>query len=94
MTSTDIANFLIFDPRFPRSLYFASGLIEENLSYLAKDYGERMTCHDLIEGHLTALRTHTIGSIFEEGLHEFIGAFIRTNNAIGLQIEQDYRFNG
>jgi len=94
MTASGIAAFLIFDPRFPRLLYFASGIIDENLSYLAKDYGVRMPCHDLIEAHLTSLRDHTIGSVFDIGLHQFIGAFIRSNNAIGTQIEQDYRFNG
>ena len=94
MTSSGIAEFLIFDTRFPRSLYFASGVIETNLSYLAKDYGVRMKCHDLIDDHLAALRSHTIGSIFDAGLHQFISGFIRSNNAIGAQIEQDYRFNG
>jgi len=94
MTSSGIASFLILDTRFPRSLYFASSLIEENLAYLAKDYGTRMTCHDLIDAQLAALRRHTIKSIFDEGLHEFISTFIRANNAIGAQIEQDYRFNG
>lgn len=94
MTSASIAEFLIFDARFPRSLYFASGVIEENLAYLAKDYGVRMKCHDLIDDHLAALRTHSIGSIFDAGLHQFIGGFIRSNNAIGAQIELDYRFNG
>jgi uncharacterized alpha-E superfamily protein len=94
MTSSGIAEFLILDKRFPRSLYFTSGVIEENLSYLAKDYGERLACHDLIDAQLTKLRNHTIGSIFDEGLHQFISAFIRDNNSIGAQIEQDYRFNG
>lgn len=94
MTPSGIAEFLILDPRFPRSLYFASSIIEENLAYLAKDYGARQECHDLIDAQLATLREHTIGSIFENGLHDFIGAFIRRNNAIGAQIEQDYQFNG
>lgn len=94
MTSSGIAAFLILDTRFPRSLYFSSSLAAENLSYLEKDYGLRMPCHDLIDAQLTELREHTIGSIFDTGLHQFINNFIRTNNAIGAQIEQDYRFNG
>ncbi|KIN74861.1 alpha-E domain-containing protein [Sulfitobacter guttiformis] len=94
MTSIGIAKFLILDTRFPRSLYFASSIIEENLAYLAKDYGNRMPSHDLIDAQLAALRQHTIESIFNDGLHQFISTFIRENNAIGAQIEQDYRFNG
>ena len=94
MTSSGVAEFVILDTRFPRSLYFASRIIEENLGYLAKDYGTRMPCHDLVDAQLAKLRAHTITSIFDEGLHQFIGDFIRDNNAIGSQIELDYRFNG
>ena len=94
MTASRIAEFLIFDNRFPRSLYFASNHLEQHLGYLAKDYGARMGCHDLMDAHLKTLQQHTIASIFEEGLHEFMSTFIRENNEIGLQIEQDYRFNG
>lgn len=94
MTSASIAEFMILDSRFPRSLYSASRVIEANLGYLAKDYGARKPSHDLIDAQLVRLRAHTIGSIFEDGLHEFIAGFIRDNNAIGLQIEKDYQFNG
>ncbi|MDF1668187.1 MAG: alpha-E domain-containing protein [Roseovarius sp.] len=93
MTSSGIAEFLILDSRFPRSLYFASKTLRELLAYLAEDYGERHACHDLIDEQVANLRQHTIRSIFDEGLHEFISAFIRQNNALGAQIEQDYRFN-
>ncbi|MGB3246321.1 MAG: alpha-E domain-containing protein [Sulfitobacter sp.] len=94
MSSSTIAEFVILDTRFPRSLYFASQMIEESLGYLAKDYGTRMQSHEMIDAQLTKLRQHTISSIFEDGLHQFIGGFIRDNNAIGAQIEVDYRFNG
>jgi uncharacterized alpha-E superfamily protein len=89
-----IAEFLILDSRFPRSLSFCSRILGENLNYLAKDYGTRMPCHDLIDAQRDKLRHHTIASIFDEGLHQFITSFIRDNNAIGLQIEKDYRFVG
>ena len=94
MTSSGIAEFLILDTRFPRSLYFSSSLIAEKLSYLEKDYGMQMDCHALIEAQLAQMRAHTIVSIFDAGLHQFISAFIRDNNTIGAQIEKDYRFNG
>lgn len=94
MTPAGVAEFLILDSRFPRSLSFCSRILEENLNYLAKDYGMRLPCHDLIDAQRDLLRQHTIGTIFDEGLHQFITTFIRNNNAIGLQIEQDYRFSG
>jgi uncharacterized alpha-E superfamily protein len=92
MTPSGIAEFLILDSRFPRSLSFCIRILEENLSFLAKDYGARTQSHDLIEALRDKLRNHTIATIFDEGLHQFITAFIRENNAIGRQIEHDYRF--
>ncbi|MGC1487367.1 MAG: alpha-E domain-containing protein [Albidovulum sp.] len=94
LSSSSIADFLILDSRFPRSLSFSSRAIEESLNFLAKDYGTRMSCNDLIDQQRQKLRQHTIKTIFEEGLHKFINTFIRDNNAIGARIEEDYRFNG
>ena len=93
MTSAAIADFLILDSRLPRSLIFCLKHLVSNLGYLEKDYGERRACHDLADRLLETLKDRDIGSIFEFGLHEFIGDYLRDNNAIGAQIEQDYRFN-
>ena len=94
ISPSSIADFLIFDSRFPRSLSFCSRLLEDNLGYLAKDYNARMPCHDMIDAQRERLRGHNISSVFDEGLHSFITSFIHENNALGLQIEQDYRFVG
>jgi uncharacterized alpha-E superfamily protein len=94
MTSSNIAEFLILDSRFPRSLSFTSRMIADNLEFLAKDYRSRMPCNDLIDAQRDKLRQHSIKTIFEVGLHKFINDFISDNNAIGAQIELDYRFNG
>lgn len=94
MTSSNIADYLILDGRFPRSLAFSSRIVEENLNFLAYDYGVRMPCHALIDQQRNKLREHTIQTIFDEGLHKFINEFIRDNNAIGTSIEKDYQFDG
>ena len=94
MTSSNIADFLILDKRFPRSLSFSCRIVAENLNFLAHDYGTRLPCHALIDKQRTKLREHSIQTIFEEGLHSFINDFIRDNNAIGTSIEKDYRFDG
>ncbi len=94
ISPASIADFLIFDSRFPRSLSFCSRLLEDNLGYLAKDYKCRFPCHDMIDAQRNKLRGHDIASVFDEGLHDFITAFIVENNALGRQIEQDYRFVG
>lgn len=94
MTPATIAEFLILDSRFPRSLSFCTRMMEESLNFLAKDYGTRLPCHDLIDAQRDRLRNHTIATIFDAGLHQFIIDFLRNNNEIAMQIEQDYRFNG
>ena len=94
MTSAGVAEFLILDSRFPRSLSFCSRHLSSHLSYLSKDYGTRFHSNDLIDAQRAKLRDQTIGSVFDKGLHKFIEDFIRDNNAIGTQIEKDYRFNG
>ena len=40
------------------------------------------------------LADHSIESIFDAGLHGVLNDFIARNHALGLQIEQDYRFYG
>jgi uncharacterized alpha-E superfamily protein len=88
-----IANFLILDRRMPRSLSFCVAEIVANLGYLAENYGERPTSHDLADALNLRLGNRNIGSIFDEGLHEFLSSIIHDTAKLGQQIEQDYRFN-
>lgn len=94
MTASSVAQFLILDPRLPRSLVFSVKGLVENMNHLADAYGTRHACHDHADQMLQGLRKRTIASIFDEGLHEFITAFIQDNNALGLLIERDYQFYG
>ncbi|MCP5080625.1 MAG: alpha-E domain-containing protein [Alphaproteobacteria bacterium] len=94
ITPKGIANFLILDRRMPRSLAFCAAKLAGNLAYLADDYGERHSCHELAEHLRERLRNNTIDMILEDGLHEFVQGFIRDNIAIGNEIERNYRFTG
>lgn len=93
MTAAAIANFLILDARFPRSLLFCTTQIVANFGFLSLDYKARTRAHDMADAHRSKLKSCDIEKIFDIGLHEFIDGFIAENNAIGLQIENDYRFN-
>jgi len=93
-TSSAIAEFLILDRRFPRSLWFCSKALAENLEYICSDYGARVKSSDMIDAQRNKMREQDIASIFDTGLHQYISDFIRDNNAIGLQIEQDFLFYG
>ncbi len=94
MTAAAIANFLILDSRFPRSLAFCVKHLTESLDYLAKQYGAEAESHTMARGLRANLKEHDINDIFEIGLHPFIEEFISSNNRVGTQIEADYRFTG
>jgi uncharacterized alpha-E superfamily protein len=92
--SQGIAEFLILDRRMPRSLAFCYNKIVDNLGYLAREYDVRLPCHDTADEAHSRIAMTTIEHIFDSGLHEFLEDFIARNNALGLQIEQDFRFYG
>jgi uncharacterized alpha-E superfamily protein len=92
ITPKAIAAFLILDDQSPRSLSFCWGKIDDNLSYLAGQYGERRPSNELASQNRAWLADRTIDSIFDEGLHEFLGQFIRSTGEVAEAIETDYRF--
>ena len=91
MDPRSIAEFLILDGRFPRSLAFCYGKLRSNLASLARDYGDEMPCHAMLRDAGTAVFGGDIETIFEDGLHEFIGDFIARNKALASQVQRDYR---
>ena len=94
LTPASVAQFLMLDNRFPRSLAFCASNLKNNLDYLADDYGQRMPCHEMADALCAKLEGKDISEIIEDGLHETISTLIRENNAVGAQIEKDYQFNG
>jgi uncharacterized alpha-E superfamily protein len=93
VNASSIAEFLILDTRLPRSLIFCTSQVNENLNFLAENYQQRLPSNDLSDALWAQLKKPNINEIFEIGLHQFIGDYIRKNNELGMQIEQDYRFN-
>ena len=89
---TGIADFLILDRRMPRSLAFCFMKIDDNLGYLATDYGEELPCHDMAAKLRASVSGRSITSIFDEGLHEFLQQRIADTNDLASRIERDYRF--
>lgn len=92
MDAKSIAEFLILDGRFPRSLAFCFSKLQSNLAHLAREYGGETHAHEIMRDAATKLHTTTIDAIFEQGLHQFIGDFIACNTRLAAQIQRDYRF--
>ncbi|MBW8784620.1 MAG: alpha-E domain-containing protein [Novosphingobium sp.] len=87
-----IAEFLILDGRFPRSLAFCYAKLRSNMACLAREYGHESPAHELLRDAGAGLHQTGIDRIIEAGLHEFIGQFIKTNQRIADAIAADYRF--
>ncbi|CUH39548.1 hypothetical protein JSE7799_02275 [Jannaschia seosinensis] len=88
----DIASFLIFDGRQPRSLAFCYNKIGGHLEHLYRDYGTRLPCHDMADAICRDFERLTVDAVFERGLHQFLQDFLRRNAELGAQMETDYRF--
>ena len=91
-TARGIAEFLIINPQMPRSLAFCHAKICDNLWHLETQYGGQTPAHTLAEAIGLDLLGQSIDTIFDNGLHEFIGKYLVANNALATQIAQDYRF--
>jgi len=87
-----ICEFLILDDRFPRSLAFCHAALRENLAALARWHGKERECHALMRDADTRISSLGIDEIFDQGLHEFLVAFMSCNSAIADAIARDYRF--
>ncbi|MGH6787283.1 MAG: alpha-E domain-containing protein [Novosphingobium sp.] len=92
MDPRGIAEFLLLDQRFPRSLAFCVAKLRSNLTGLAHQYGAEASSHGLMRELGTRFHEAEIGAIFEAGLHEFITEFIAANRQVAQAIERDYRF--
>ncbi len=87
-----IAEFLVLDPRMPRSLAFCYRKIAANLGYLGYDYGDKPRSHEIAIRLHHSVAARSISEIFGEGLHEFLLARVADTRELGEQIEADYRF--
>ncbi|MEZ5080542.1 MAG: alpha-E domain-containing protein [Thermoleophilia bacterium] len=88
----NIASFLILDDRFPRSLAFSVGRVQESLRWLEQAYGERHTAHDMADDLHRELAGATMEGIFDFGLHESLQRYLHLVGMLARQIEHDFRF--
>jgi uncharacterized alpha-E superfamily protein len=92
MDARSIAQFLILDERFPRSLAFCRLALRENLSALARLRGHDGLPHAALDQVDELMEGRRVEEIFDTGLHEFIVKFIGLNAAIADAIAREYRF--
>ena len=92
MEPRGIAEFLILDGRFPRSLSFCFEKLRSNMASMALEHGHESPSNELLRGTVSRLHQTTIEDIFDFGLHEFIRSVIAGIGDISNAIAADYRF--
>ncbi|WP_126173633.1 alpha-E domain-containing protein [Altericroceibacterium xinjiangense] len=92
MDARSIAEFLILDDRFPRSLSFCYAAMRSNLARLARIHGEEGAAHACLRDADLKLARWTIDEVFDRGLHEFLIDFIVSNQRLAHTIAEEYRF--
>jgi len=90
MDARSIADFVILDGRFPRSLAFSYGALRDNLADLARLHGFEGQAHVLMREASQQLTGKTVDEIFDFGLHQFLVEFIRRNQAVASAIAEQY----
>ncbi len=88
----NIAQFMILDQVMPRSLSFCASRMASALEAIAREYGG--AGESLVQASALSqeLANTNIDMVVDNGLHQFIQDFIKRNNSISAQIEQEFRF--
>lgn len=89
---TNIADYLILNARMPRSLAYCYRNLTTSLRQLGEEYQVTHPSADVARQTLAQLQPGSIKTIIDGGLHEFLSAFIASNNQLGAQLAADYRF--
>ncbi len=91
-TPRKIAHFLILNRAAPRSLLHCQAEVNFHLDRLARSYGNPTIAHDRARRMLAELAEAEVEDIIDEGLHQFIGRFVRENAALGRDVADSYLF--
>ncbi|MEL6482993.1 MAG: alpha-E domain-containing protein, partial [Pseudomonadota bacterium] len=87
-----IADFMILNRSFPRSVAFCYDQIGDCLDRLARGYGERHPCHSTASEMIAKLGDAEMGELFEQGLHEFIIGAVNHTRRLNSEIYRAYHF--
>lgn len=88
ITPGRVAEMLILNGDFPRSLHACMAQVKETLDIVAS--GKRMECGRLSGELYSDLRYGRIEDVFAEGLHEFLERFVLDNNRLGGELQRDF----
>ena len=87
-----IADFLLLNAIFPRSLHFCYRSISQYLDQLADLYGETHACQATAKEMVARLKAQGIDDLFQTGLHEFVSESIDVTRRLSAEISRAYHF--
>ncbi|MGY9046647.1 hypothetical protein P775_17790 [Puniceibacterium antarcticum] len=90
LTAAKIADFLILNRMFPRSLLSAVQHSCEHLDHIGRGYGGATPAQSKVREILAELAEAQVKDIFDEGLHEFLIRFMRQNGDLAYTVHESY----
>ncbi len=87
-----IADLLILRPEMPRSLISCYENMVRYLDRLANTHGRQGPAQRHARAVYGKLEQSSIDTLFQGGLHEFVGAFIADNTQLGTLLSEQYMF--
>jgi uncharacterized alpha-E superfamily protein len=85
----DVAEFVVLDAGFPRSLCFAVDRMEQALAKISSPSPESPSLHAL-ERLRETLEKQTAEGLFDQGLHEFLGRFLAGLAELHGAVQDEY----
>lgn len=92
ISARGVAEFLILNELFPRSILFNVRRAEQSVSNIETFYGQKAGCHGEVAELSRWLGSQTIDGIQQFGLHEFLTDVIERNYAIANALGAAYGF--
>jgi uncharacterized alpha-E superfamily protein len=87
-----VADMLIFRRELPRSLVWTAEQTVDLLGEFGSRSGRQGPADRQARQRLAALDELDVGTVFRRGLHQWLQAYIRENNALGEAIAGQFRF--
>ena len=87
-----IADFLMLNQRFPRSVAFCYSEIDAALDRLGSQHGRRADCHQTAKAMLARLDAAEMGELFQEDLHAVIQDAIAVTGRLSREVHRAYHF--
>lgn len=92
ISARGVAEFLILNAYFPRSIVFNLSQTEDAVRMLDRIYGQKGRCSGPVSELSSRISAMDIEDIFQGGLHEFLTGTIEENYAIANLLGEAYGF--